>query len=161
MAASGVLFRDAVTSHLLPSLRALGLRTVATASTAADAPASRTALNSTDGESDLKPRHRARRCRTAVCFPTMQQRAMGARGFATTGLRTMATTDAPAGTKAPAVYTIKTRRTGLLASKKGMMTFFDDWGQQVAVTVLKVRGTAPCREFALTHRTPGGEQPCL
>ncbi|KAI9030414.1 translation protein [Hyaloraphidium curvatum] len=47
-----------------------------------------------------------------------------------------ATTD---GAGVSSVYTpTKTRRTGLVATKKGMMTYFDEWGQQIAVTVLKV-----------------------
>lgn len=53
----------------------------------------------------------------------------------------------------PAVYTTKTRRTGLLASKKGMMTYFDEWGQQVAVTILKV-GSEELKAHRVHRLTP-------
>ncbi|EGF78386.1 hypothetical protein BATDEDRAFT_13292 [Batrachochytrium dendrobatidis JAM81] len=36
------------------------------------------------------------------------------------------------------VFTYKSRRTGLVALKKGMTSIFDEWGQMVPVTVLEV-----------------------
>lgn len=91
-------------------------------------------------ESDLEKRGRTRRHHGPLFASSMRSSVGSARPFLTSAPRKMAKPlpDAPAAGSSQAVYTTKTRRIGLIASKKGMMTFFDEWGQQVAVTVLKV-----------------------